>query len=276
MAVALIVAAGSGERLGAGRPKALVPLAGRPLLEWSVDALRAVAHVRRIVVALPAGAELPAGLTGAREVLAVEGGASRSLSVRNALAAAGDGDPVIVHDAARPLLTAALAEAVIAALAADPGAHAAIAAVPVTDTVKSVDPAGAVHETLDRGKLWAVQTPQVFRRAALQRALEAPARELARATDDAWLIERDGGRVIVVRASEQNLKVTTPLDLRVAELLLAGRSAPAGASPPTPGASAPAPGASAPAPGASAPAPGASAPASDAGPRSPDAPADPA
>jgi 2-C-methyl-D-erythritol 4-phosphate cytidylyltransferase len=131
---------------------------------------------------------------------------------------------VLVHDAARPLLTAALAETVIAALARDEDADAAIAAVPVTDTVKRVDATGAVAETLDRSLLWAVQTPQVFRREALQRALDVPAEELAQATDDAWLIERRGGRVIVVRASEENLKVTTPLDLRVAELLLAGRS----------------------------------------------------
>jgi 2-C-methyl-D-erythritol 4-phosphate cytidylyltransferase len=113
---------------------------------------------------------------------------------------------------------------VIAALEGSEDADAAIAAVPVTDTVKRVDATGAVAETLDRSLLWAVQTPQVFRREALQRALDVPAEELAQATDDAWLIERRGGRVIVVRASEENLKVTTPLDLRVAELLLAGRS----------------------------------------------------
>jgi 2-C-methyl-D-erythritol 4-phosphate cytidylyltransferase len=219
MTVALIVAAGSGERLGAGRPKALVELAGRPLLQWSIDALREVDGIERIVVALPPGTLPPPGVS------AVDGGAVRSDSVRRALAAAGDGDPVLVHDAARPLLTAALAEMVIAALARDEDADAAIAAVPVTDTVKRVDSAGAVSETLDRSELWAVQTPQVFRRAALERALDVPAQELAAATDDAWLIERAGGKVIVVRASEENLKVTTPLDLQVAELVLAGRSA---------------------------------------------------
>jgi len=96
---------------------------------------------------------------------------------------------------------------------------------PVTDTVKRVDRDDAVRETLDRSELWAVQTPQVFRRGALERALEVSAEELARATDDAWLIERAGGKVIIVRGSDENLKVTTPMDLRVAELLLAGRSA---------------------------------------------------
>ncbi|HWD10479.1 MAG TPA: 2-C-methyl-D-erythritol 4-phosphate cytidylyltransferase [Solirubrobacteraceae bacterium] len=224
MTVALIVAAGSGERLGAGRPKALVELAGRPLVQWSIDALRSAASVAEIVVAMPPGAAAPAGVT------AVAGGAARSQSVRLALQAAGAGDAaggselVLVHDAARPLLTGALAERVIAALRDDGEADAAIAAVPVTDTVKQVDAGQRVVETLDRSHLWSVQTPQVFRRAALERALDAPAETLARATDDAWLIERGGGRVIVVRGDERNLKVTTPLDLRVAELLLAERT----------------------------------------------------
>jgi 2-C-methyl-D-erythritol 4-phosphate cytidylyltransferase len=219
MTVALIVAAGSGERLGAGRPKALVELAGRPLLQWSIDALRCVEGIERIVAALPAGTPAPAGVVG------VAGGAVRSDSVRRALAAAGPGETVLVHDAARPLLTPALAEAVIAALAADPGADAAIAAAPVTDTIKRVDSAGVVRETLDRSELWAVQTPQVFRREALERALSVAPEQLVRATDDAWLIERQGGRVLVVHTGEPNLKVTTPLDLQVAELLLAGRAA---------------------------------------------------
>jgi 2-C-methyl-D-erythritol 4-phosphate cytidylyltransferase len=133
---------------------------------------------------------------------------------------------VLVHDAARPLVTSELADQVIAALVGDEDADAAIAAAPVTDTVKRVDPAGAVSETLDRSELWAVQTPQVFRRAALERALDVSAHELARATDDAWLIERAGGKVIVVRASDENLKVTMAFDLRVAELLLAMRRGP--------------------------------------------------
>jgi 2-C-methyl-D-erythritol 4-phosphate cytidylyltransferase len=223
MSVALIVAAGSGERLRAGVPKALVPLAGRPLLQWSIDALQAVRGVQRIVVALPPGTAAPAGVSG------VLGGAVRSESVKRALAACGDGDPVLVHDAARPLLTAQLAERVIAALAAQPEVDGAIAAAPVTDTVKRVDAASrVVAETLERGELWAVQTPQVFRRAALERALDVGEEALARATDDAWLVERAGGRVIVVPTSEQNVKVTTALDLELAELLLARRGQPDG------------------------------------------------
>ena len=216
MTVALILAAGSGERLGAGRPKALVEAGGRPLMMWSIDALRQVPGVQRIVLALPAGVAAPDG------VLAVEGGRVRSESVRRALAAAGEGDTVLVHDAARPLLTPEIAESVIEALRRDPSAAAAIAAAPVIDTIKRAGQDGVVRETLQRHELWSVQTPQVFRRVALQRALDVPDHELERATDDAWLIERQGGRVIVVAVSEPNLKVTTPLDLRVAELLLAG------------------------------------------------------
>ncbi len=232
MTVALIVAAGRGERLGGERPKALVSLAGRPLLQWSVEALRSVASIERIVVALPPGASAPAGTVG------VPGGAVRSESVRLALAVAGEGDPVLVHDAARPLLTSELVARVIAAARAE-GVDGAVAAAPVTDTIKRVAErtekgeeggrAGVggttVVETLDRSTLWAVQTPQVFRRVALERALDVPDEVLARATDDAWLVERAGGRVLVVEAPRENLKVTTPLDLALAELLIAGRHA---------------------------------------------------
>jgi 2-C-methyl-D-erythritol 4-phosphate cytidylyltransferase len=218
MTVALIVAAGSGERLGAGRPKALVELAGRPLLQWSIDAVAQIPGLRRIVVAMPPGTPAPEGVT------AVTGGACRSESVALALGAAGEGETVLVHDAARPLVSARLLERTLAALRQDGSADAAIAATPVTDTIKRVDEAGAVVETLERTSLWAVQTPQVFRRSALERALDVSPQELARATDDAWLIERVGGKVIVVAADDENLKITTPADLRFAESLIAGRS----------------------------------------------------
>jgi len=222
MAIALIVAAGSGERLGAGRPKALVELAGRPMLDWSLQALAASPEIEQVVVALPVGAGLP-GLSGER-VIGVEGGATRSESVRCALEVAQEGDPVLVHDAARPLLTPAIVRQVLAALAADVDADAAIAAAPVTDTIKRVADHGGVLETLDRSSLWAVQTPQAFRREALERALAQPADVLGQATDDAWLIERAGGRVVVASVAAENLKVTTPLDLEIAGELLSRRA----------------------------------------------------
>jgi 2-C-methyl-D-erythritol 4-phosphate cytidylyltransferase len=211
MAVALLVAAGSGERLGAGRPKAFVVVAGRPMIEWSLDALRA-AGIDDIVVALPPGHEV-AGCAG------VPGGATRSESVRAALAAAPPGD-VVVHDAARPLVTP---EHFRAALAALDGADCAVAAAPVTDTVKEAGPDRLVTATLDRSRLWAIQTPQAFRRDALERALAAGDELLAQATDDAWLVERMGGTVRVVESTPANLKVTTPHDLAIAEYLLADR-----------------------------------------------------
>jgi 2-C-methyl-D-erythritol 4-phosphate cytidylyltransferase len=218
MAVALIVAAGRGERLGSNRPKALVPLAGRPLLHWSVQALQAVPEVAQIVIALP-----PDELGSAPEgTVAVAGGTVRSESVKRALAAAPGGDPVIVHDAARPLATPALFSGVLGALVRS-GADAVIAATPVTNTIKEVGDDGVtVRCTLSRSRLWAVQTPQVFRRAALEAAMrDADAAQLAAATDDAWLIEQLGGSVQVFPGEPDNLKITTAIDLRLAELLLA-------------------------------------------------------
>jgi 2-C-methyl-D-erythritol 4-phosphate cytidylyltransferase len=211
MAVALLVAAGSGERLGAGRPKAFVVLAGRPMLEWSLDALRD-AGIDEIVVAAPPH-ESVAGVT------IVEGGATRSASVRAALAAAPPGD-VVVHDAARPLVTPDLFAATLGALS---DADCAVAAAPMMDTVKEAGEDRFVTGTLDRSRLWAIQTPQAFRRAALERALDVGDELLAQATDDAWLVERTGGTVRVVESTPANLKVTTPHDLRIAELLLADR-----------------------------------------------------
>jgi 2-C-methyl-D-erythritol 4-phosphate cytidylyltransferase len=213
MAVALIVAAGRGERLGSDGPKALVHIGGRPMVEWSVEVLSQVCD--QVVVALPPGVVAPAGTLG------VVGGAQRSLSVRNALHAA-SGDLVLVHDAARPLLTVELARACLDALDAR-DLDAAIAAAPVTDTIKEAGPEQVVARTLDRSRLWAIQTPQAFRREALERALAQPDDVVAAATDDAGLVEALGGRVGIVEAPRENLKVTTPLDLQVAELLLAGR-----------------------------------------------------
>jgi len=219
--VALVVAAGKGERLGSDGPKAFVVLGGRPMLEWSLDVLRAAPAIRETVVALPA-----AGGFVVDGVVTVPGGAERSHSVRNALAAVGeDVDLVLVHDAARPLLSAEIVRDCLAALE-DPAVDAAIAAAPVTDTIKEAGASRRVEATLDRSRLWAVQTPQVFRRAVLERVLAQPDEVLAAATDDASLVEAAGGTVVLVPSPRSNLKVTTPEDLQLAELLLAHRDAP--------------------------------------------------
>jgi 2-C-methyl-D-erythritol 4-phosphate cytidylyltransferase len=215
VAVALVVAAGRGERLGSTGPKTLVELGGRPMLHWSIAALRAVPAITQIVVALAPGQSAPEGCVG------VAGGRVRSASVRAALAGASPAPGVVlVHDGARPLVTPVLIETVLAALA---GVDCAIAAAPVSDTIKEVDEDGIVARTLDRSRLWSVQTPQVFTRAALEQALAMPEDLVAAATDEAWLVEHGGGRVRVVAAPAENLKVTTPRDLLVAEQLLAAR-----------------------------------------------------
>jgi 2-C-methyl-D-erythritol 4-phosphate cytidylyltransferase len=232
---AVIAAAGSGRRLGAGGPKAFVPLAGRPMVEWSIAAFRAAGSVRSIVVAAPPGHvhEL-----GGHDLGVVEGGETRAESVANALEAVGT-ELVAIHDAARPLVTAELIESVIGTLLAASEAVGAIAATPLTDTIKRTagsPPRGSlttpgvakepqvIESTLDRGRLWAAQTPQVFRVAALREALEVEPERRAAATDEAMLVEAAGGRVLIHPAPPQNLKVTTPLDLRVAEMLLAERA----------------------------------------------------
>jgi 2-C-methyl-D-erythritol 4-phosphate cytidylyltransferase len=210
--VGIVPAAGRGERLGGQVPKALVVCAGRPLLEWSLDVLRAVCD--RVVVAVPPGEE-----EGADRVA---GGASRSESVRNALAAAPEAEVAVVHDAARPLVTPELVRACVAAV--EEGWDGAVAAARMTDTVKeATGPDLRVERTLDRSRLWAIQTPQAFRADALRRALDQPAATLAAATDDASLVEAAGGSVRIVEAPPENLKVTGPLDLERAEALLKAR-----------------------------------------------------
>jgi 2-C-methyl-D-erythritol 4-phosphate cytidylyltransferase len=233
---AVIAAAGSGERLGAGGPKAFVPLAGRPLVEWSLAAMRAAPSVRSIVVACPPGHEHDFG----EDLVVVDGGATRAQSVANALAAV-ETELIAIHDAARPLLTPDLLEGVVATLEADPEAAGVIAAAPVTDTIKRADAFEGVaavtkdafppyrrknaslviEATEDRSRLWAAQTPQVFRTVALREALEVPEEVRDAATDEAMLVEQAGGQVLIHPSPPGNLKVTTPTDLRLAELLLA-------------------------------------------------------
>lgn len=208
--VGIVPAAGSGERLGASGPKAFAMCGGRSLLDWSLDVLEQVCD--RVVVAVPSGFEGAGGR--------VLGGASRSESVRLALAAAPEATVAVVHDAARPLITRELVERCVGALE---GWDGVVAAAPVADTIKEADGSGRVVRTLDRAALWAIQTPQVFRADVLRRALEVDDSVLAAATDDASLVEAAGGSVRVVEAPAENIKVTRPVDLALAEALLRAR-----------------------------------------------------
>jgi 2-C-methyl-D-erythritol 4-phosphate cytidylyltransferase len=217
LATAVIAAAGSGDRLGAGGPKALVEVAGKPLLAWSLAALAAADRIGSVVVSVPAGHEDEVhSIAGEAQV--VTGGPSRSESVAKALAVV-DTDLVAVHDAARPLASSALFDAIVLELAGDEGCDALIAAAPVADTLKRAL-AGRVIETVPRSELWAVQTPQAFRTKALREALATDAEKLAGATDDASLVEARGGVVRIFAWDEPNLKVTTRVDLALAEALL--------------------------------------------------------
>ena len=193
------------------------------MLEWSVAAFQDAAGIASILIAAPPGEEekareLAAKAGGDAPVEVVAGGAHRSESVAAAVAKVETG-LVAVHDAARPLVSAALIDAVLAELAADEEIQAVVAAVPLSDTIKEIRRDMEVERTLDRSSLWSAQTPQAFRTEALRRALEST-ELLAQATDDAMLLERLGERVVLHEASPENLKVTTQADLRIAELLL--------------------------------------------------------
>ena len=205
-----------------------MPVAGRPMIEWSIAAFRACESVRSIVVAAPPG---HVGDLAGQDLGVVAGGKTRAQSVANALEAVGTAY-VAIHDAARPLLTPALVEALVADLDANEDAAGVIAAAPVNDTIKRAslqsstsevqDRQLAIEATEDRSSLWRAQTPQVFRTQALREALATPDRP-EEATDESMLVEAAGGTVLIHPVAEQNLKVTTPLDLRVADLLLAER-----------------------------------------------------
>ncbi len=217
-AVAILAAAGRGERLGGDAPKAFLEIAGRSLLTRAAETLSGTPQVERFLVAAPPGLEAHAERLAASPKLlhVVTGGASRVVSVRAALAAVPAGvDAIVVHDVARPFASAGLFASVIEALGA---ADAAVPALRVADTLKRVE-GGWVRETLDREGLAAIQTPQAFRRHVLEEAHRRAEAEGMEATDDAALVERAGYKVAVVPGDPGNLKVTTPADLALAERL---------------------------------------------------------
>jgi 2-C-methyl-D-erythritol 4-phosphate cytidylyltransferase len=224
---AIIVAAGSGNRLGRGEPKAFVPLGGRTMLAWSIATIAKLNEVAELIITVPSGMEAAARreTTAAAVAIPVKitpGGAERQDSVRIALAlTSAESEMVVVHDAARPLASAELFARCLDGAARVGGA---IAAIPVADTLKRVNGA-AIVETVARAGLWQAQTPQAFRRALLIEAHRRAQHEQTAATDDADLVERAGGSVEVVESDGPNLKITTPSDLAMAESIIAGRSA---------------------------------------------------
>jgi 2-C-methyl-D-erythritol 4-phosphate cytidylyltransferase len=214
-AAGIVAAAGSGLRLGADRPKALVELAGRPLVCWAVDALRA-GGVDDVVVTVPPDAVEEFRAVLPPDVALVPGGATRTASVRAGLAAvSATTDAVLVHDAARPRTPPAVVARVLAALAA--GAEAVVPVLPVVDTTVLVDDAGQVADAVDRALLRRVQTPQGFRAGVLAAAYAAlpPDVEL---TDDAAVVRAMGVPVATVEGDERAAKVTVAHDLALAEL----------------------------------------------------------
>jgi 2-C-methyl-D-erythritol 4-phosphate cytidylyltransferase len=214
--VAVVTAAGSGERLGAGIPKAFVELGGRTMLEHAVDGLLGSGVIGRVVVAVPADRVSQAAALLQDRATVVEGGAERHDSVGRALAAVGDAEFILVHDAARPFTPADQIRRVVAALV--DGVRAVIPVLRVVDTVKVVDANGVVLGTPERAGLRAVQTPQGFEAALLRRAYERVGSFAG--TDDASLVENLGTPVHTVDGDVLAFKITTPLDLRLARAVL--------------------------------------------------------
>ena len=220
---AIVVAAGTGSR--AGGDKQWRTLAGKPVLRWSVEALLD-AGAEVVMVTAPGegerAAEALAGLTGWR---AVDGGETRAVSVRNGLATLNgpDDQVVMIHDAARPGLSRAVIERLLEAVAPASGAGAdgALPALPVADTLKR-GMGGAVAGTVDRADLWRAQTPQAFRLGRLRAACANwPKDETP--TDDCAVVERDGGRIVLVEGEARLMKLTYPEDFEMAEALMATR-----------------------------------------------------
>ena len=217
---AIIAAGGRGARLGGDRPKQFLSLGGRPILQRSVDAFVLSDRIADVVVALPRDLveRAPEYLRGRSKPIAiVEGGARRQDSVANAFAlVSGRADVVVIHDAARPLVSADLIRRTVDA-AVEWGA--AISALPATDTVKRSDADRFIVDTLPRGEIFLAQTPQAFRVDVLRDAL-AQASASAEATDEAALAERAGHRVRLIDGDPRNVKITTPDDLAAAERLI--------------------------------------------------------
>lgn len=219
----IVPAAGMGARLGTAQPKAMVKLAGMPLLVRTLERFEPLSLVNGAVILVPPGMtglfeQVLAGAFPRYQFRLIEGGRERQLSVRNGLAALEDAaEIVVIHDAARPFVDASCVRASIEA-ARDDGA--ATVAIPVVDTILVGDEDGYLEETPDRNRLWACQTPQTFQTEVIRAAHESALRDGFLGTDDASLVRRNGGRVKLVRGTPLNMKITTPESLAVAEALV--------------------------------------------------------
>ncbi len=231
---AIVPAAGGGTRMAGALPKQYLPLAGIPLLARTLQALRASGRVDSLILVVPPGQEArcrteilePFGL---HADAVVPGGADRQASVFAGLSRIPEGtDLVLVHDGARPFITTEVIQAAVSAAAA---VGAAAVAVPVTDTIKLAGPDGSVKETPERGRLWAAQTPQVFRPALLREAHRQALQDGFRSTDDSALVERLGHPVRLVPGSPENVKITTTADLALADHILQARHRESGRRP---------------------------------------------
>jgi 2-C-methyl-D-erythritol 4-phosphate cytidylyltransferase len=224
---AVVPAAGGGTRMAASRPKQYLLLGGVPMLARTLQALSASGRVDSLILVVPPGHEgrcreevlQPFGL---QAEAVIPGGEDRQASVyAGLLRARAETDLVLVHDGARPFVTAVVIQAAVAAAAE---AGAAVVAVPVTDTIKLASPEGWLQETPERGRVWAAQTPQVFRAALLREAHVRALQDGFRSTDDSALVERLGHPVRLVPGSPENLKITTTADLALADQILRARA----------------------------------------------------
>jgi 2-C-methyl-D-erythritol 4-phosphate cytidylyltransferase len=222
--IAVVIAAGGAGRRMGGVAKPLLELSGQSMLERGMRPFLDRGDVHWVIIALPSdvAAAPPHWLMTDSRIDVVAGGAERGDSVRNALAAVPmEADIVLVHDAARPLVSAEVIDRCIAAAA---GGRSAIAAIPVVDTIKEVDDGGRIVATPDRRTLFAAQTPQAFPAEVLRSAHARAAADRVSTTDDAALVARYGGTVIIVEGAPENLKITTPADLTIAAALLESRA----------------------------------------------------
>lgn len=219
----IIPAAGSGTRMGADVPKPLIELGGKTILEHTITRFLEVSEVIQIIIATPEAyvkkiSALVSVMSSEVNFLVIEGGSERQFSIYNALLKVDEGaDLVAVHDAVRPFIRSALIEKCMEVASQYDGA---IIGVPAKDTIKRVNEDNVIQETPKRSLLWQAQTPQIFKKKVLQKAYEDAIDHNFVATDDASLVERIGGEVRMVEGDRENLKITYPVDLKVAELML--------------------------------------------------------